>query len=91
MRLIAILCLLPACTTIHAAGGGAEPGEFYAVAQRDFLGITGPSYVLRCQEVSDPLGVILVCNRVLVGKEAGELAPGKSPSGRVRFVRSTKE
>jgi hypothetical protein len=79
------------CTTIHSVGGGPKDGEFYFAAQRTFLGIPGPTYVARCEEIKDPLGVELHCHRVLVGAEAGQLAPGASPSGRQAFVRSKRE
>jgi hypothetical protein len=79
------------CTTIHSVGGGSKDGEFYFAAQRTFLGIPGPTYVAYCKEIRDPLGVELYCQRVLVGAEAGQLAPGANPSGRQAFVRSKKE
>lgn len=79
------------CASIHSVGGGAKDGEFYFAAQRSFLGIPGPTYVVRCDEIKDPLGVELHCQRVLVAAEAGQLAPGANPSGRQVFVRSKKE
>lgn len=85
MRSFLLLLLLPACTTIHSVGGGARAGEFYAVAETK-----GESYVIRCQEIVDPLGTELVCTRVLVASEAGQLAPAENPSGRVKFTRVEK-
>lgn len=82
--------LLGACTTIHQVDAGPGPDEFYAVANRSFLAIPGPSYILHCREISDPLGKELVCDRVLLGSEAGQLAPADNPAGHQKFVRARK-
>ena len=94
MRLVAPLALallsslsLGACTTVHQVALGPEPGEFYAVTSQSFLGLPGPSYVLRCVESGDPVGANLHCTRVLSNKEAAQLSPLKSPDGAETLVR----
>ena len=85
------LLLSSGCTTLHQVSVGPNPDEFYAVAQRSVAYfLPGPSYILHCTEIKDPLGVELVCERVLSNTEAGMLAPAKNPVGREKFVRSKK-
>lgn len=86
--LFAFAAMSPACTTIHAAGGGAAPGEFYVAAQKSYLIFPGPSYILRCEEIRDPMGVELTCTRMLTGAEAGQVAPGTADTQ--TFVRKSK-
>jgi len=46
---VAVLIATCGCTTIHAVGGGAAPGEFYVVTNKNYLLWQTPPRVLRCE------------------------------------------
>lgn len=67
------------CTLVHAVGGSATPGEYYLVAQRSVLGIAGDPYVVRCVEENAGTRAETTCERLLTGKDLGELRPAMGP------------
>lgn len=87
-RRLLVLALLPAlgaCTAVHAISASSTPGEFYVVAQRSFLFFRGQDYVLRCQDLEVAEGKVVDCERLLVSRQAAELAPKRRE--RAAFVR----